>query len=79
MSFHHIDFRYTDAQLSEWPVSCEQRGGGADAIRAELESIPTNLKVTDCHADLLEAAARDVVERTLQVRRADLIAAGFMQ
>ena len=77
VSFYQLDFRYTDARLTDWPASCGRQEGGVDAIRARLESIPTSLRVSDCHADLLEAAARDVVTRTLEENRADLAAAGF--
>jgi len=77
VTFHYVDFRYTDARLTEWPASCGRQEGGVDAISARLESIPTSLRVSDCHADLLEAAARDVVERNLAASRADLVAAGF--
>ncbi|MEX0645055.1 MAG: patatin-like phospholipase family protein [Parvularculaceae bacterium] len=62
--FEIVSLRYTDARLDAWPVSCGKKDGGAEAIAAHLAEIPTNLKITACDADLVEAAARDVVKRT---------------
>ncbi len=76
--FHHVTFRYTDARLTTWPASCRKHEGGPEVIAAVLEKIPTNLRITDCHADLLEAAARDVVPRILAERQAELAEAGFV-
>jgi hypothetical protein len=59
-----FQMRYSEAGLDEWPASCGKKGSGAD-INAELESIPTSLKVSDCHADLLELAAHKIVHDTL--------------
>jgi hypothetical protein len=60
-----FQMRYAEAGLEEWPASCEkERAAGVD-INEELESIPTNLKISDCHADLLELAAHKVVHDTL--------------
>jgi len=60
-----ISMRYTDAQLTQWPNSCGRRKADPAAIRAELTSVPTSLKISRCHADLIEMAARDVVTRVL--------------
>lgn len=62
-----IKMRYTDARIDEWPASCrDDHEGGAQAISAHLATIPTSLKITDCDADLMELAARDVVGRALR-------------
>ncbi len=72
-----VKMRYTDARIEEWPASCGNRVGGAAVISEHLLTIPTNLKITDCDADLMEMAARDVVSRTLRERRAELERAGL--
>lgn len=69
VEFHIMQMRYTDARLTEWPASCSDREGGPDAIRDALFAIPTNFKITECDADLTEAAARDVVGRVLRENR----------
>ena len=78
VSFHVLTMRYTDARITQWPASCGNRGGGADAISAQIASIPTNFKITECDADLMEAAAREVVQRTLNENRDILEEAGLV-
>ena len=65
-SFHIVKMHYLDAQLDAWPASCGNRNGGRDAIRDELARVPTNFRITDCHADLMERAADDVVRRAIR-------------
>lgn len=77
VAFHILKMRYTDAEISEWPASCGAREGGAAEISAHLATIPTNFKITDCDADLMEMAARDLVRRTLNENRTVLEAAGL--
>ncbi|MBT8471998.1 MAG: hypothetical protein HKP25_06290, partial [Marinicaulis sp.] len=72
-----LDMRYTDAQIKEWPPSCGARENDAAAISAHLAAIPTNFKITDCDADLMELAAHDLVERALADHRDELIRAGL--
>jgi len=72
VDFLIIQMAYTDAVIDEWPQSCGDREGGRTAISEHLAQIPTNLKITDCNAELLEVAARDVVGRALEERRHDL-------
>lgn len=67
-----IKMRYVDAELETWPGSCEDREGGPEAIKAVLAEVPTNLSITDCNADLMEAAAKDVVRRAME-EHSDLI------
>ena len=69
--------RYTDAKIDKWPLSCEGSEGGVEAISAHIAKIPTNLKISDCDADLMELAARDVVSRTLADQRGALERAGL--
>ncbi len=66
VEFHVLEMRYTDAEISNWPASCGHKDGGAQEIRAHIETIPTNFKISDCDADLMELAARSLVERTLR-------------
>jgi len=65
VEFHVLRMRYTEAQIEQWPESCGVREGGAEAIKAHLETVPTNFNITDCNADLMEMAAHDLVRRTL--------------
>ncbi len=61
-----ITMRYTDAKIEQWPASCGDRVNDAQAISDHLALIPTNLKITDCDAELMELAARDVVTKALR-------------
>lgn len=73
-----IKMRYTDARIDEWPASCrDNHKGGVQAISAHLATIPTSLKITDCDADLMELAARDVVRRALRENAAVLESIGL--
>jgi predicted acylesterase/phospholipase RssA len=74
--FETISIRYTMADLDRWPESCgEDEAGDADATRrailARLEAVPTDLEITECHADLVEMAAHKAVHDALnrEVRR----------
>lgn len=73
-----LRMRYTDARVTTWPTSCGERSGGAPVISAYLATIPTNFKITDCDADLMELAARDLVERTIEEHRSTLVDAGLI-
>ncbi|MEM9617434.1 MAG: patatin-like phospholipase family protein [Pseudomonadota bacterium] len=78
ISITTIKMRYTDARIDEWPASCrDNHKGGAQAISAHLATIPTSLKITDCDADLMEFAARDVVGRALRENTAVLESTGL--
>ena len=48
-----ISVRYTDAALAGWPSSC---GDAAGEIAQRIADVPTNLKISDCDADLMAAA-----------------------
>ncbi|MEO1243335.1 MAG: patatin-like phospholipase family protein [Pseudomonadota bacterium] len=73
-----IKMRYTDAVIEEWPASCgDDQEAGAQAISTHLLTIPTSLKISDCDADLMELAARDVVRRTLYENAAVLESLGL--
>jgi predicted acylesterase/phospholipase RssA len=65
ISFENFQIRYANAELDEWPASCASREATGVAIEDELESIPTALNISDCHADLLELAAHQMVHETL--------------
>lgn len=69
VTFHTFKMRYTDAVITEWPASCGEREGGAEVINAYLAAIPTNFKITDCNADLIELAAHNLVTRMLDENR----------
>jgi hypothetical protein len=68
-----IEFAIMAATVDHWPASCPQAEDAAERdpeeVRAEiakaLASVPTAYKVSECNADLLELAARDVVDSRL--------------
>ena len=68
-----IEFAIMAADVDHWPASCPQAARSAkqdpDEVRAEiakaLATIPTAYSISQCNADLLELAARDVVSSTL--------------
>jgi hypothetical protein len=78
VEFHVLEMRYTDAVIEKWPESCGSRDGGAAEIRAYLETVPTNFKITDCNADLMELAARDLVRKMLRENAELLKGAGLL-
>ncbi len=66
VSITTITMRYTEAEIDQWPPACGERDNDPQAISEHLATIPTNLKITDCDAELMELAARDVVSKALQ-------------
>lgn len=68
-----IEFAIMAANVEQWPASCSQADDAAEQdpeeVRAEIAkavaSIPTAYTITECNADLLELAARDVVNSRL--------------
>ena len=73
MVVENIEFAIMDANVDHWPASCSQAARSAkknpEEVRAEIAeavaSIPTAYQISDCDADLLELAARDVVSSAL--------------
>jgi len=61
------------ANVDHWPASCSKAAKSAkqdpDQVRAEIAeavaNIPTAYSISECNADLLELAARDVVNSRL--------------
>jgi len=70
VSFTTIRLRYTDARLEHWPASCAAREARGETMQAALASVPTNLRITPCDADLMELAAQDVVRRGIREHQA---------
>lgn len=66
VSFTVINLRYTDAKIKDWPASCDTQRKSGEAISEVLARVPTNLRITDCNADLMELAAHDVVRRGIR-------------
>ncbi len=68
-----IEFAIMAANLDRWPASCPQAARSAkkdpETVRADIAeavaNIPTHYSISECNADLLELAARDVVRSTL--------------
>jgi predicted acylesterase/phospholipase RssA len=86
LRIERINLRYTSAKLDRWPASCEQAAASVKqspediraAITAQLAEIETTLSITDCNADLLEMAAKDVVGALFNAEtKARLIKLGF--
>ena len=77
-----IEFAIMSANVEHWPASCSQAEDAAEQdreeVRAEiakaLASIPTAYKISECNADLLELAARDVVSSRLDPATVDSLA-----
>ena len=63
--FDTIVLRYTNAEIADWPATCEEERAEGRSIAAHIRAIPTALDISDCDADLMAAAARDVVDRRL--------------
>ena len=69
----NIEFPIMAANLDHWPASCPQAKGSVkqdpEDVRAEIAeavaNIPTAYSISECNADLLELAARDVVSSRL--------------
>ncbi|WP_395072221.1 patatin-like phospholipase family protein [Hyphococcus sp.] len=78
VEFNVLEMRYTDAVIERWPESCGNREGGAAEIQAYLETVPTNFKITDCNADLMELAAHSLVRTTLRENAKLLNGAGLL-
>lgn len=66
VAFTVVKLRYTDAELDAWPAACDTSIRDAASLRDTLSNVPTSLKITDCHAELMEKAAMDVVRRGLR-------------
>lgn len=65
VSFTIIKMRYTDADLEAWPDSCRAARRGRQTLNQTLAQVPTNLRISDCDADLMERAAKRVVRRAI--------------
>lgn len=62
-----VPIRYEDARIAAWPESCGETAPPdlAGAAYERLSAVPTSLAISDCDADLVSAAAKDVVARGL--------------
>lgn len=69
IEFEVSTLRYTDADLKQWPESCD-KDDREKPIGERLALIPTALDISDCDADLMEAAARKLVREWAAKRRA---------
>lgn len=70
ISFELIRLRYTDADIDQWPESCDADGepGSEETrlrIRERLASIGTKLRIEPCDADLLQVAGHAVIHAAL--------------
>jgi predicted acylesterase/phospholipase RssA len=65
--FEVVTLRYTDAKIEDWPSSCDE-GDRKKPVRERLALIPTALDISDCDADLMEAAARWLIDDWWQKR-----------
>lgn len=77
-----IEFAIMAANVEHWPASCPQAEEAAEQdpeeIRADiaraLASVPTAYTISECNADLLELAAREVVNSRLDMATVDKLA-----
>ncbi|MCA8933972.1 MAG: hypothetical protein KDA49_15965, partial [Rhodospirillaceae bacterium] len=63
--FDTIVFRFDTAEIADWPASCTAVRDDGPTIREHLSAIETALDIGDCDADLIIAAAHDLVRRRL--------------
>lgn len=79
IDYEVVTLRYLDADLAEWPASCPEALRRSDSPRDHLRGVPTDLEITPCDADLVEAAAHLLVARALTPERmAELAGRGFL-
>jgi predicted acylesterase/phospholipase RssA len=64
IGYEKITFPYSEAELDDLPGSCSGKMPGEETIRDLLLEIPTDLKIDECDADLLELAAHQLVHET---------------
>lgn len=63
--FDTIVFRFNESEIAAWPDSCAAESQANESINAYLSTVPTGLDIGACDADLLAAAAGDLVRRRL--------------
>lgn len=63
--FDTIVFRFNESEITTWPASCAAESQSHESINAYLSTVPTGLDIGACDADLLKAAAGDLVRRRL--------------
>ncbi len=64
IGYEKITLRHSEAKLNDLPSSCDGKLSDGETIRDLLQKIPTDLKINDCNADLLEMAAHQLVHAT---------------
>lgn len=64
--FDAIVFRFDQAEIADWPASCAAERQSGQEIIAYVARIPTLLEISPCNADLIAAAARELVQRQLR-------------
>lgn len=63
--FDTITFRHDDATITAWPESCTAERATGQTIEDHISMIPTALDISACDADLIKAAAAEIVQRRL--------------
>ncbi|MGD2132666.1 MAG: patatin-like phospholipase family protein [Maricaulaceae bacterium] len=76
--FELISARYTNATMTEWPASCARESRSGLSITEHIAAIPTGLSISACDADLMEAAAHQLVHAAVNAQAEHLRAQGFM-
>ena len=61
-----VRIRYSDHVPTQWPESCSSRIQRNATLAEQLQAVPTRFNISDCDADLIEAAARLGVQRAVQ-------------
>ena len=62
-----VTFNLVDAAIDDkpWPESCSASDRKAGTPKAKLKTIPTSFKISRCNADLIEIAAKQLVDDLL--------------
>ncbi|MCI5045815.1 MAG: patatin-like phospholipase family protein [Aquisalinus sp.] len=61
-----IRIRYSDHVPTRWPDSCSNKVRRNSTLAEQLQSVPTRFNISDCDADLIEAAAHQGVQAALR-------------
>ena len=75
--FTVLRLRYTDARLTAWPAACAREAERGVSIDDHIAAIPTGLGISACDADLMEEAARQLVDAMIAEHGEALRALGF--
>jgi len=76
IGYEQIVFQYGKAELEDAPASCTKEISKGKTVHDLLLEIKTRLKLPECHVDLLELAAHQVVHETFDDETARRLTGG---